>query len=169
MAVLSRLLQVSVGLLATAGINATPLSTPLERRGTIASDEIVGFPETVPSGTVGDVYLAYQPYLYVENGCVPFPAVDAEGDTKYANYSERNQLLTNDSAGLATTGASNGDCSSSTGQIYVRGSTYGDYYGLMYAWYVRSNILPDQANCSGTCLRMSLRMALVTVMTGREP
>jgi hypothetical protein len=54
----------------------------LSARATIASDEIVGFDQTVPSGTVGDVYLAYQPYLYVVNGCVPFPAVDAEGDTK---------------------------------------------------------------------------------------
>jgi hypothetical protein len=37
------------------------------------------------------------------------------------------------SAGLAPTGATNGDCSSSTGQVYVRGTTYGDYYALMYA------------------------------------
>ncbi|KUJ20716.1 npp1 domain-containing protein [Mollisia scopiformis] len=116
MAVLSRLLA---GLLATVAVNATPFT--LQNRGTIASDEIVGFAQTVPSGTVGDVYLAYQPYLYVVNGCVPFPAVDAEGDTN---------------AGLATTGASNGDCSSSTGQIYVRGTTYDDYYALMYSWYM---------------------------------
>lgn len=40
------------------------------------------------------------------------------------------------SAGLAPTGASDGDCSSSTGQIYVRGTTSGDYYALMYAWYM---------------------------------
>ncbi|QKX54856.1 uncharacterized protein TRUGW13939_01946 [Talaromyces rugulosus] len=91
------------------------------RRGTIASDEIVGFSETVPSGTTGDVYLAYQPYLYVVNGCVPFPGVDADGNTN---------------AGLAPTGASNGDCSSSTGQIYVRSDTYNDYYVLMYSWYM---------------------------------
>ncbi|KAN0104879.1 npp1 domain containing protein [Hyaloscypha variabilis] len=117
MAVLSRFLQLSLGLLATVSVDATPI----ERRGTIASDEIVGFAQTVPSGTVGDVYLAYKPYLYVYNGCVPFPAVDAAGDTN---------------AGLAPTGATNGDCSSSTGQVYVRGTTYGDYYALMYAWYM---------------------------------
>ncbi|TVY93118.1 hypothetical protein LAWI1_G001912 [Lachnellula willkommii] len=110
MAVISRLLQFSIALLA---VNASPL----ERRGTVGSDDIVGFPETVPSGTVGTVYKAYQPDLYVVNGCVPFPAVDAAGDTN---------------AGLDTTGSSNGDCSSSTGQIYVRGATYGDYYALMY-------------------------------------
>ena len=77
MAVLSRLLQLSVGLLATAGVNATPI----EKRAVIDSDAVVGFPETVPSGTVGDVYEAYKPFLNVVNGCVPFPAVDAEGNT----------------------------------------------------------------------------------------
>lgn len=69
-------------LLAVAAAAAVATATPLERRGTIASDAIVGFDQTVPSGTTGDVYLAYQPYLYVVNGCVPFPAVDEEGDTK---------------------------------------------------------------------------------------
>jgi hypothetical protein len=49
---------------------------------TLGVDDIVGFAQTVPSGTEGDLYLAYQPYLYVYNGCVPFPAVDAQGDTK---------------------------------------------------------------------------------------
>lgn len=39
------------------------------------------------------------------------------------------------SAGLNPSGSSNGDCSSSTGQIYVRGAAYGDYYALMYSWY----------------------------------
>ena len=83
MAVLSRFLQLSLGLLATV------TATPIERRGTVASDEIVGFAQTVPSGTVGSVYLAYKPYLYVYNGCVPFPAVDAAGDTKYVSSNAR--------------------------------------------------------------------------------
>lgn len=52
-------------------------------RDSINHDAVVGFSETVPSGTTGDVYLAYQPFLYVEDGCVPFPAVDAEGNTGY--------------------------------------------------------------------------------------
>ena len=50
------------------------------------------------------------------------------------------RFLTRLSAGLAPTGASNGDCSSSTGQVYVRGTTYGDYYALMYSWYVKTSI-----------------------------
>ncbi|KAJ5885532.1 hypothetical protein N7495_010042, partial [Penicillium taxi] len=106
--------------LALSALVGTSAANTLSGRGTVGSDDIVGFDETVPSGTTGDVYLAYQPHLKVVNGCVPFPAVDAEGDTN---------------AGLATTGSSSGDCSSSTGQIYVRAATYSDYYGIMYAWY----------------------------------
>lgn len=70
------------GLATLSCLGAITSANPLSRRGTIGSDEIVGFDQTVPSGTTGEVYLAYQPYLYVVNGCVPFPAVDAEGDTK---------------------------------------------------------------------------------------
>lgn len=78
------------GLLCLAAFSfatATPLgspadSAPLARRSEIASDEIVGFPETVPDTTIGELYLKYKPYLKVFNGCVPFPAVDAEGNTK---------------------------------------------------------------------------------------
>lgn len=51
-------------------------------RASINSDEVIGFDTTVPDGITGDVYQAYQPHLYVVNGCVPFPAVDAEGNTK---------------------------------------------------------------------------------------
>lgn len=69
-------------LVALSALPTTGAALAFTRRGTIASDEIVGFDQTVPSGTTGDVYLAYQPYLKVVNGCVPFPAVDAEGDTK---------------------------------------------------------------------------------------
>ena len=75
-------LKLSLGLSALLSLTSTGIANPLSRRGTIASDKIVGFAQTVPSGTTGEVYLAYQPYLYVVNGCVPFPAVDAAGDTK---------------------------------------------------------------------------------------
>ncbi|KAI7777824.1 npp1 domain [Diaporthe eres] len=107
-----------VSLMAAA---AAVSASPIERRAPIDSDKVVGFAETVPSGTTGSVYLAYKPYLKVVNGCVPFPAVNAAGDTN---------------AGLNPTGASNGGCSSSTGQVYVRGTTSNGYYGLMYSWYM---------------------------------
>ncbi|KAG9234897.1 putative NPP1 domain protein [Amylocarpus encephaloides] len=114
MAVFSTIL--SLGLLASAAVDASPI----EKRAVIGHDAVVGFPETVPSGTVGAVYKAYQPFLKVVNGCVPFPAVDASGNT---------------GGGLSPSGSSNGGCSSSTGQIYTRGTTYGNYYAVMYSWY----------------------------------
>ena len=39
------------------------------------------------------------------------------------------------SAGLAPTGSSNGGCCSHTGQVYVRGTSSGDYFALLYSWY----------------------------------
>jgi len=57
------------------------LAAPLERRAVINHDAVVGFPETVPSGTLGSLYLKYKPFLKVDGGCVPFPAVDASGNT----------------------------------------------------------------------------------------
>ncbi|KAL4875264.1 necrosis inducing protein-domain-containing protein [Aspergillus karnatakaensis] len=110
--------------LANSNSNTTPV-TPLTARDVIDHDAVAGLPETLPSGTLGDIYRAYQPYLEVEDGCVPFPAVDADGNT---------------SGGLAPTGSSTGDCSSSTGQVYARSTmsdgldaTYGA--GIMYSWY----------------------------------
>ena len=67
----------------TAGLLYIALAgaVPIAERAVIDSDAVVGFPQTVPSGVTGQVYLAYQPHLDVVNGCVPFPAVDAEGNT----------------------------------------------------------------------------------------
>lgn len=47
----------------------------------IDHDAVVGFAEAVPDSSEGDLMLAYKPYLKVFNGCVPFPAVDADGNT----------------------------------------------------------------------------------------
>lgn len=66
--------------LATLATPATSL--PLARRAIIDHDAVVGFPESVPSGIAGELYLKYKPRLKVFNGCVPFPAVNEAGDTK---------------------------------------------------------------------------------------
>lgn len=76
----SKFLKASVGFLAAASVHAIPIQH--QPRGIISSDAIVGFAQTVPGGVVGSSYLAYKPYLKVVNGCVPFPAVDAAGNTK---------------------------------------------------------------------------------------
>ena len=65
--------------LAATHISAAPLD--LSRRAVIAHDAVVGFPQTVPSGIEGTLMLKYKPWLEVYNGCVPFPAVNAAGDT----------------------------------------------------------------------------------------
>jgi hypothetical protein len=75
MAVLSRFFHLYLA--------AVSAASPTTRRSTVASDKLVGLPASVPSGTVGTVYKAYLPYLYVVNGCVPFPAVDSSGNTKF--------------------------------------------------------------------------------------
>lgn len=75
MAPISRILSLALSVGAS-------LASPIWKRATIDHDAVVGFPETVPSGTLGSLYLKYKPYLDVVNGCVPFPAVDASGNTK---------------------------------------------------------------------------------------
>ncbi|KAF2872823.1 necrosis-and ethylene-inducing protein-like protein 1 precursor [Massariosphaeria phaeospora] len=108
------------GFLATAAhVSAAPLG--LFRRGVINHDAVVGFPETVPSGLAGTLYLKYKPFLEVYNGCVPFPAVNAAGDT---------------GGGLSTSGSSNGNCGRNTGQVYARSGTYNGAYAIMYSWYM---------------------------------
>ena len=89
-------------------------ASPIEKRATIAVDAVVGFPQTVPNSNIGSLYLRYKPDLYIANGCVPFPAVDAEGNV---------------SGGLNPTGATNGGCSSSTGMFHFP-CWLGHEYGL---------------------------------------
>jgi hypothetical protein len=75
-----------IQLLAAASITtAFPLN--LFRRAVINHDAVVGFPQTVPLGLTGELYLKYKPYLEVSNGCVPFPAVNAAGDTGFVHFS----------------------------------------------------------------------------------
>lgn len=105
-------------LVAATCVFAAPVT--LTSRAVIAHDAVVGFAQAVPSGIAGTLYLKYKPWLEVANGCVPFPAVNAAGDT---------------GGGLATSGSSNGGCSSSTGQVYARSGTYNGAYAIMYSWY----------------------------------
>lgn len=70
--------------LAANAVVAAPASAPaaVEARDVIDHDAVVGFAETVPATTAGSLMLTYKPYLKVYNGCVPFPAVDADGNTR---------------------------------------------------------------------------------------
>jgi hypothetical protein len=79
MTILATLLQVLVAVVVVNG-------SPLERRGTRPTDQIVGLAEAVTTDNTGILYETYQPYLDVLNGCVPFPAVDINGNTKYESF-----------------------------------------------------------------------------------
>lgn len=80
---------------------------------------------------VHDFQQHFQPRLKVEHGCVPFPAVDAAGNT---------------GGGLKPTGATNGNCSKSTGQVYVRTQRYNGECATMYAWYFPKDQPSDGAS-----------------------
>ncbi|KAG8669586.1 hypothetical protein FPOAC1_008982 [Fusarium poae] len=115
------------------------LGSPIERRAVINHDAVVGFPEAVPSGTTGALYLKYKPFVKTFTGCVSFPAVDAQGNTGYVFSSLGVFQRKTDfgcSGGLATSGSSSGGCSSSTGQVYARGGSYNGRYAIMYSWYM---------------------------------
>lgn len=62
----------------------------------------------------------FQPGLFPDVGCVPFPAVNAEGQV---------------GGGLNPSGDVNGKCSHSRGQVYSRTGQYKDKYAIMYSWY----------------------------------
>lgn len=70
-------------LLAAALLAAAPGATafPFWRRAVIAHDAVTGFAQTVPGDVEGAAMLKFKPWLNVRNGCVPFPAVDAQGNT----------------------------------------------------------------------------------------
>lgn len=74
--------QLIAALTALTVLPVTANPVELSRRETVGSTDIVGLPETVPAGATGDRYLTYQPKLKVVNGCVPFPGIDADGNTK---------------------------------------------------------------------------------------
>jgi hypothetical protein len=70
-----------IGLLANIAVAITIAVQELGLDATIIISNGFRFPQSVPSETEGDFYLAYRPYLYVYNGCEFYPVVDAEGDT----------------------------------------------------------------------------------------
>jgi hypothetical protein len=104
-------------------------------------NQIVGLAPTAPNDMTGTLYQAYQPYLDVINGCVPFPVVDINCNAKYYLLSVSNNrvVLTCPSAGLPLTGSQNSGCSSNLGQIYSRGAATNGRYAIIYAWYMPTN------------------------------
>lgn len=104
--------------LALTGLSMTPSAA------TIDHDKVVGFDDTATG-----YHRTFLPYLKVFSGCVPFPAVDAAGNT---------------SGGLKPEGTESSGCTKSTGQIYVRSDTYNNDCAVMYSWY-----FPKDQNADG--------------------
>ncbi|PWV94539.1 necrosis inducing protein (NPP1) [Paenibacillus cellulosilyticus] len=109
----------------------------------IAHDQVVGFAEVTPVTTAQIAAKTFQPTLKVTNGCVPFPAVDAQGNT---------------SGGLSPSGGSSASCDSSTGQVYSRAAWYNGVYGIMYAWY-----MPKDSPSSGLGHRHDWEAAVIWI------
>lgn len=117
--------NLSIQLLAAATcILAAPLS--LSSRASTIAYKGIPVAEGVPTGTLGDLYIKFNPSIKVENACQPYPAVDADG-----NVSE----------GLLPIDNTLNDCEdASKAQVYARayheqGQLHGEL-AIMYAWYM---------------------------------
>lgn len=109
----------------------------------IPHDQVVGFTEVTPTTIAQIAAKKFQPTLKVTTGCVPFPAVDAQGNTN---------------GGLAPSGGSSSGCSSSTGQVYSRAAWYNGVYAIMYSWY-----MPKDSPSSGLGHRHDWEAAVVWI------
>ncbi|ETN03903.1 hypothetical protein PPTG_15220 [Phytophthora nicotianae INRA-310] len=84
-------------------------------------DEVAPFPEVLPTTTESKVALKFKPQLHISNGCHPYPAVDADGNTN---------------AGLGITEVLTSCKGSPLGsQVYGRVTEYEGVVAIMYAWY----------------------------------
>ncbi|POM59021.1 NPP1-like protein [Phytophthora palmivora] len=84
-------------------------------------DQVAPFPEVLPTTTENAVALKFKPQLHISNGCHPYPAVDADGNTN---------------GGLGSTKVFTSCEGSPLGsQVYGRMLKYKDVVAIMYAWY----------------------------------
>ena len=75
-------IQTSLSLLAAAAcVEASPFS--LRPRDVVDHDSIDPFPEMVPDDAVGNTIKRFEPYLNIADGCQSYPAVDADGNTRF--------------------------------------------------------------------------------------
>ncbi|CAI5721492.1 hypothetical protein KXD40_004673 [Peronospora effusa] len=88
----------------------------------IGHNKIKPLPQPIPVTISEMIAVKFKPMLRVSNGCHPYPAVNAEGET---------------SAGLKTTGSSDGNCKGSQwgSQVYGRSTLFRKHWVIVYAWY----------------------------------
>ena len=61
----------------------------IESRELLGADEVEPLKQAVRSGKGGQLLLKHKPYLKVRHGCVPHPAVDVDGNVKYASLKKK--------------------------------------------------------------------------------
>jgi hypothetical protein len=71
--------------LAIAATALTVQAAPLEKRAVVPHDSIRPFPEMVPNTATGNTFRRFEPYLHIAHGCQSYPAVAANGDTRYVS------------------------------------------------------------------------------------
>ncbi|KAG3110894.1 hypothetical protein PI124_g12634 [Phytophthora idaei] len=89
----------------------------------IDHDQVVPFAQPTPTSVSQAAAVNFKPQLHITNGCHPYPAADADGNT---------------SGGLNPTGSSSAGCKGSGygSQIYGRAVEYEGVYAFMYSWYM---------------------------------
>ncbi|KAF1320263.1 Necrosis-inducing protein, partial [Globisporangium splendens] len=90
--------------------------------GTIDHDQVVPFAEPTPSSISEKAAIKFKPQIHISNGCHPYPAVDAAGNT---------------SGGLKPSGSQSAGCKGSGWgtQVYGRSTWYNGKWAIMYSWY----------------------------------
>uniref|UniRef100_H3GAW4 Necrosis inducing-like protein NPP1 type n=1 Tax=Phytophthora ramorum TaxID=164328 RepID=H3GAW4_PHYRM len=88
----------------------------------IGHDQVVPFPQSQPTSITNTAALLFKPQIWINNGCHPYPVVNANGDT---------------GGGLKTTGSSAAGCRGSGygSQVYGRSAWYNGVWAIMYSWY----------------------------------
>ncbi|KAJ8579077.1 hypothetical protein ON010_g123 [Phytophthora cinnamomi] len=90
--------------------------------GIIDHDQVVPFPQSQPTTITNKAAIKFKPQLFINNGCHPYPAVNANGDT---------------GGGLKPKGSPEGGCRGSGygSQVYGRSTWVNGVWAIMYAWY----------------------------------
>ncbi|OJJ46532.1 hypothetical protein ASPZODRAFT_166768 [Penicilliopsis zonata CBS 506.65] len=88
----------------------------------VAHDSLRALPQNLDNSATSNAVRTFQPSLYIDSGCQPYPAIDAEG---------------NWSGGENPSGSPSGGCrDQSKAQVYERGGWHNGAYGIMYTWYM---------------------------------
>ncbi|KAG6618417.1 necrosis inducing-like protein NPP1 type [Phytophthora cinnamomi] len=88
----------------------------------IGHDKVQPFAQPEPTTISEKAAVKFKPSLQIVDGCHPYPAVNAAGET---------------SGGLKGTGKLDGDCKGSPlgSQVYGRAVWFKDLWAIMYVWY----------------------------------